>query len=291
MTILLLGGTGYLGSNIATRLVKDGCDVICIVRPTTNVSRLDRISGNKKIRLISNDAWQIKLVLRQEKIDWVINCACIYKPNDSLYGDMLEGNIVFPLLAINYALQYGVKNFITIGTSLPSDINAYSFTKSKLSEFGKFFAENNGVRFIELRLEMFYGGEDEPDNRFIKNCAEKLRVGETLLLTEGTQRRDIVRVEDVLEIVTRLLSSGFGQGYKILPIGSGEAHSIRDIVIFMKEIMNSTSDLKFGAIPSRVGEPDTIADINWYKKINYELNYGYFDGLKDACSRIYTKNK
>lgn len=284
MNVLLLGSTGYLGGNIARYLANNGINVFCVVRRTSDISRLQDIQSDN-IRLISNDPWQIELTMTQNTIDWVINGVCTYHPNASLYGDMLESNVIFPLSVLNLAIKYGAKNFMTMGTGLPENFNVYSFTKAKFSDFGKFLSEKDGINFAELRLEMFYGGYDEPDKRFLRSCKLKLENNENIPLTEGTQKRDIVRVEDILNIIGKIISCNYVQGFKILPIGSGEQHSIREILEFMRKEMNSSSILNFGAVPSRNGEPSTIADISWYSSIGYKLKYPFFDGLAEECHR------
>lgn len=284
MTILLLGATGYLGGNIARFLSKEGYTIICVIRRTSDTSRLVFV-GNNPVRLISNEAAQLELTFKHEKIDWVINSVCTYKSNNSLYGDMLESNVMFPLSILNLAIKYGIKNFLTMGTGLPSDFNMYSFTKSKFSEFGRYLSERGKINFAELLLELFYGGENEPASRFMNSCAHKLANNEDIQLTEGNQKRDIVRVEDVEQIISTLLRCNYVSGYMKLPVGSGEQHSIREIVEFMKKSMGSASKLRFGAIPSREGEPDTLADITWYKELDYTLKHSFFEGLEDYSKK------
>jgi CDP-paratose synthetase len=282
MNVLLLGSTGYLGGNIAQYLAENNYTVYCVVRRTSDISRLRSI-GNKNIKLISNDPGQIELTLTQETIDWVINGVCTYQPNASLYGDMLESNVIFPLCVLNLAIKHHVKNYMTMGTGLPEDFNVYSFTKAKFSDFGRFLSTKDGINFAEFRLEMFYGGWAEPDKRFLRSCKIKMADNEIVPLTEGSQRRDIVHVEDILNIIATVMKSDYVHGYRILPIGSGEQHSIREIVEYMKATMKSQSKLDFGAVPSRSGEPSTVADISWYSDIGYKMKYSYFDGLKEEC--------
>lgn len=279
MNILLLGATGYLGSNIAQYLSRCGHKVICVVRKTSNIFWL----RNLNVTLISNEPWQMELTFAQDKIDWVINGVCTYKPNDSFYGDMLESNIVFPLSVLNLAMKYGTKNYMTMGTGLPPDFNVYSFTKAKFSDFGEYLSKKEKINFADLRLEMFYGGQNEPDNKFMKSSIRKLIAGEKLKLTEGTQKRDLIRVEDLLRLIELLIKSNYVRGYKMLSVGSGESHSIQEIIGYMAECCASSSDIHFGAIESRAGEPDTQADITWYKDIDFKIKYGFFEGLRDIC--------
>ena len=159
----------------------------------------------------------------------------------------------------------------------------YSFSKHQFSNFGKYLSEKEGINFADIELEMFYGGLHEPSNRFISSCVNKLKNNEPLKLTEGFQKRDIIRVEDVVSILERIIETEYVIGYQVLPIGSGESHSIREIITYMKGQIGSESELKFGAIESRDNEPDTLANIEWYKDINYNLQYSYFEGLKEEC--------
>lgn len=274
MNILLLGATGYLGTNIANRLSIDGHNLICVVRNTSNTKRLEQM----KVKLISNELNEIEFKLKYECIDWIINGVCTYKSNETLYGDLLNANIIFPLSVLNLAVKYKVKNFATMGTSLPENLNLYSFSKTKFAQFGELLSKETGINFANLQLEMFYGGLFEPDDRFISSCSKKLINGTVLELTEGYQKRDMIRVEDITNIVSALVCSNYVKGYKNLPVGTGQSYSIREIIEFMKDILESNSELRFGAIPCREGEPNTCADTSWYKEIEYKLIFDFWDG-------------
>lgn len=155
MKILVLGGTGYLGSNIISSLSGKGHDITCIVRPSSQRGRL-KASGS--IKFIMNDLKDIEEELSANHYEWVINSACVYRQSASLYRDMIGANLTFPADVLNLAAKYHVNFFMTMGTSLPGGFNMYSFTKSKLSELGRYFSEHEGmINFAELKLEMFYG--------------------------------------------------------------------------------------------------------------------------------------
>ena len=106
MRIILLGATGYLGSNIAVSLIDSGHEVAAIIRPS---SKLEKV--HQSVKFIMNDSHEIERELQRTNYDWVINSACVYKEQ---------------------AAKYHVANFMTMGTSLPDEFNMYSFTKSKL---------------------------------------------------------------------------------------------------------------------------------------------------------------
>ena len=283
----MLGATGYLGSNLVRSLHDAGHELTCVTRSTSRRTYLDSLHN---VRIITNDLSEIEAEFQREKYDWVISTVCTYKQNESLYMDMLEANYVFPVKVLNLAAKYRVKNFMAMGTSIPDGLNMYSFTKYRLADTGKYFSEHEGlINFMELRLEMFYGsypgGLEEPEGRFIKNSMLKLCRNEPLLLTAGTQMRDIIHVEDIAGLVSGVLCAGF-EGFRILPAGSGENHSIREIIEFLHRISGSSSRLEFGAVPQRVGEPDTLAGIGWYSEIGYTLKHTFFGGLETECLKV-----
>lgn len=284
MNIMLLGGTGYLGGNIASYLVKQGHNVFCIVRQSSDINFLKNLG----VRIVFSEWDQIEKVFMCEKIDWVVNSVCTRELTPDRYSNIFDSNMFFPLNVLSLAIKYKVDNYVTMGTGLPTEFNIYAFSKNKFSEIGEFLSKVNNINFVELRLEMLYGGKNEPETCFIKNCCRKMIRNDSLLLTTGNQKRDIIRVEDVTEIIGILLKSNYVKGYQVLPVGSGEQHSIREIVTYMKQIMHSNSDLQFGKIADRLGEPDTLADISWLKNIGYELQYTYFEGLKEECVREMT---
>ena len=278
---MILGATGYLGYNILKRLMKEpDISLTVAIRDFTKLRRFFTSEQLKAIKVISCDMSLIEYVLSENKFDYIINTVCTYKPDEkNLYADMFASNLSFPLKVLNLGIKYNAKKFLTIGTTLCSNVNVYSFSKNKFAEFGKYLSERGKIDFIELKLEMFFGGEHETNERFIKNCVLKLKNNEPLELTDGTQIRDLIRVEDVIEIVAIILKQTDWKGYQQLCLGYGEAHSIRETVEYMKSQMKSKSVLHFGALPMRSGEQDTIADIEWLKKLDYKFQYSWSSGL------------
>ena len=76
------------------------------------------------------------------------------------------------------------------------------------------------------------------------------------------------------------------RGYRVLPVGTGEQHSIREIMEFLHKVIHSRSRLEFGAVPSRSGEPDTVADTSWYAEEGCSLKHTFFGGLETECLRV-----
>jgi CDP-paratose synthetase len=288
MKVMLFGSTGYLGHNILERLLRE--KNIFLTIPVRNTEKLYQYFTQEQLNdvdIVSCDLTLLEYLLRKNSFDFIINTICTYKENErSLYADMFESNLVFPLSVLNLAIKYNVKKFLTIGTSLSRDMNVYSFSKSLFSDFGKFLSEQKQIDFIELKMEMFFGGKHESTERFIRNCLMKMKKNESLQLTPGTQIRDMIRVEDVVEIITEIIKKNRKEGYQQLSLGYGEAHSIRETVEYMKRRMKSESELCFGALPMRIGEKDSVADISWLDELGYKFKYSWSSGLDKEVEEI-----
>lgn len=262
MNILILGGNGYLGSKVVNYLLSEGHNITCTKREASNISRLQ----GKQVNWIPASVDAIEMAAGQGGyFDWVINMACNYGRSTVLYDNVLEANIEFPLRVLNKAAEYKVKNFLTIGTGLPEHFNMYSFSKSMFGRFGEFYAEKQGINFYDLKLEMFYGA-DEPSDRFISSVVHNMLMGREVNMTLGIQKRDIIWVEDIVNAVAMVIHANL-PGYHEIPVGTGVAPSVSEIVEYIWEETGFCSKLNKGAVPMRECEPDCVADTSFLSGI------------------------
>lgn len=255
MNILVLGGNGYIGSKVSSYLVENGHSVVCTKRVTSDLSKLKHY---ETIKWIPASIDGVESALQYMSFDYVINVACNYGRSNVLYDDVIEANIEFPLKVLNIVVEHGTKKFLTIGTGLPGEFNMYSFSKKMFSEFGRFYVEKHGITFNCLLLEMFYGA-DEPINRFLPSTILKMIRGEDVYTTVGTQHRDIISSEDILKSIILVMESDI-EGYNEIPVGTGVAPTISEVVDFIWNETGRKSKVFKGAVAMRKNEPDCIAD-------------------------------
>lgn len=282
MNVLILGGNGYIGSKIVRAFIKEGHLVVCTKRKNSDLTRVADI--NEKIKWIPASLDALDAVTQHITFDYVLNMACNYGRADISYRNVLNANIEFPLQVLDIMVEKGTKNFLTIGTGLPDNLNMYSFSKKMLGEFGKFYADKKKINFYNLRLEMFYGA-DEPKERFLPLIITKMINGEPVETTLGTQHRDIIATKDVEKAIMMIVKSNL-KGYCEIPVGTGIAPTIAEVIDYIWLETGKKSEVRKGVIPMRCDEPDCIANTSILCGIGTWNPVPWKQGIKNMICEI-----
>lgn len=272
MKIAIAGANGWLGSRVVHAALGSKHQVLCIFRREADIRRLDDVIDQVATTCPEEEEKSLKAFCP----DAVVCTTCSYKTNYDFIEESISANYAYPARLLIRTQKIRCPRFISIATSLPADLNLYSFTKEQFSLLGRFLAEKELISFVSLRCEAIYG-PDEPENRFISRVIRLLKNNQPIELTEGCQCRDFIWIDDVVSILLHLLNAELSPISEIsgskkfaeVPVGSGTAPSIRELVTFLREKLNSKSELKWGAIPLRHNEPDLCADLSIIQKTGY----------------------
>lgn len=270
MRIVLLGGTGYLGSQILQQLEYNKHDILCITRQP------EKYTGDKNIEYCNLLSAESRI--RNFRPEIFFSAVGRYLKGEAAEWEVMEANFEVPGRILQACVMAGAKRGIAIGTALPDDFNMYTFSKKLLADLGQWYAGQRRIEFINVRLEMFYG-IGEPKERFLPWAMQKMFHGEDVPLTCGTQRRDMIYIEDVVDNVCSLLETDMSKRYADIPLGTGEAPSIREVIEYLYDLTGSHPRLLFGEVPMRLNEPDTVADKKEMNKWGLKTRYSWREGL------------
>lgn len=275
--VLITGSTGYLGSRLLKQLLARGYDVCVIKRIDSNIQQHIDLIGN--IVYYNNDKESINKLFVDHKIDLIIHTATAYGRKGESIDEIKDTNLDFPLNILLAALSAEVPYFINTGTSLPYLTNQYALFKNQFAECLQFF--DSKITTVNVLLEHFYGPGDD-SSKFVTGMILKMlsNVNE-IDLTAGTQVRDFVFIDDVLDgymsIIDHLMDFN---GFTNLPLGSGNGVSIKEVVEQIKDLSKSTSKLNFGAIKMRDNElMHSDADLSLLKGFGWSPKYDLKKGL------------
>lgn len=285
--ILLTGATGFLGSHLAKALLDAGHEVVALKRRSSSLSRL----GEAASRMTFFDIGERDLnqVFSEcGSIDAIIHTATCYGRNNETVSEIFAANTEFPLRLLDAGNRAGVKTFFNTDTILDKYLNLYALSKNQLLQWGKFFSKHEKIHFVNIRLEHFYGPDDEPtkfSTYVINSCIENVP---DLNLTQGEQKRDFIHIDDVVAAYMTLLEKEdrLSKPFIELDVGSGLPVSIREFVETVHSLASSRTHLHFGALPYRTGEVmHSAADISGLTELGWQCRYDLASGLKQVIEQ------
>lgn len=283
--VLITGGAGFIGSNLAQRLVEKKFKVGIIERPTADLWRIrDIVSSVKMYNADLQDTRAISKAISDFKPDVIFHLATYYaiehKPAE--IPDMLNTNVVGAINLLEAARETEVKLFVNTSScfvykaskdklredSVLDPLNLYALTKVSAEEVCTFYSEKYGSRCITFRIFAPYGPGDHK-RRLIPCIIESFLKKQRPRMTSGKQRWDFIYVDDIVDAYLSLLNvPGLPLRHEIFNIGTGVAISVREIGEQLKKIINTNVEPEWSAVEHRKNEVWFIsADISKAKRL------------------------
>lgn len=143
-------------------------------------------------------------------------------------------------------------------------------------------AHEQGLSAAWGRIFFLYGAHEHP-SRLVSSVIRALLRGEPARCTHGEQLRDFLYVQDVADAFVRLL---YADARGAFNVASGEAVSLKTVVLKIAEKLNRPELVQLGAIPAPPGEPPLIAaDVSRLRtEINWSPAYTLDAGLDASIS-------
>ncbi|EIM6880622.1 CDP-paratose synthase [Salmonella enterica] len=272
MKILIMGAFGFLGSRL-TSYFESRHTVIGLARKRNNEATINNI-----IYTTENN-WIEKIV--EFKPNIIINTIACYGRHNEPAIALIESNILMPIRVLESISSLDAV-FINCGTSLPPNTSLYAYTKQKANELAAAIIDKVCGKYIELKLEHFYGAFDG-DDKFTSMVIRRCLSNQPVKLTSGLQQRDFLYIKDLLTAFDCIISNvnNFPKFHSI-EVGSGKAISIREYVETVKNITKSNSIIEFGVVKERANElMYSCADIAELEKIGWKREFSLVDALTE----------
>jgi len=285
MNILLTGATGFLGSNLLTRLVGDGHKVTILVRNSSSFQRITPLLDRITIYTIGDSG--LYDLFHINKIETVIHCATNYGRGNADPAELLEANLTMPLQLLHAGCDAGVRCFINTDTILDKSVSDYALSKNQFHEWFGRYAQK--MVCVNVALEHFYGPHDDA-TKFVSYIVKQLLDGvDSIDLTLGEQKRDFIYIDDIVSAFLRIIDScaSLKSGYIGYEVGTGITISIRDFVELAKQITGNTrTQLNFGAIPYRKNEPmETVVNTDAIRALGWLHSTSLANGLSEIVAQ------
>jgi len=218
--VVVMGAGGFVGGALAARLRRDKVPLLALGR-----ADLDLHATDAAVRLAA--------LLRRDDAFVAVAARAPCKN-----ADMLVENIGMARAMVGALALAPVAHVVNISSDAVYADGPLPLTESSCASPGSLhgamhlarelmFAIEQSAPLAVLRPSLLYGAAD-PHNGYGPNRFRRLaaRGEEIVLFGEGEERRDHVYIEDVAEIVVRVL---LRRSAGVLNIATGEVHSFRSI--------------------------------------------------------------
>ena len=258
-TVLLLGGFGFLGTNII-KMIDDtfaqSFTVIVLDRMMTHPSGL-KFDCIKRVYVGDfSDESLLKSVFEENDIDLVIHSLSTTIPlgtNNARFD--IESNLVPTIKLMDCMLEHRVYDIVYIssggaiyGNSFEgahkedenaSPISSYGVVKLTVEKYLMQYASNYGLRPLVLRLSNPYGPYHYSMKQGLVNVALATALGNARFVVwgDGTAEKDYIYVRDFVSIMFQLVDEGVHS--IVINVGSGQVASVNQILGEIKQMVPS----------------------------------------------------
>ena len=295
--ILITGINGFVGSSLAEREIKNGNNVIGIIRDKNKKTQKDIINKCTVIIGDIQDGELIDRVISDYEIDLIYHIAAMsivkianknplncYKSNIIGTINILESvrkiNPKIKIVIASSDKSYGTHDKLpyTEDMKLQPD-DPYSTSKACADLIAQSYHKTYDMNINVIRCANIYGPRDMNLSRIIPNTILKILKNEKPQIYSGVLdfKREFLFIEDVCDAY--VLLAKMGEPGEIYNIGDIEFYTIKDVVEKISNIMNFKKG--YDIIEKDFLEiPFQYMSANKLKKLGWEKRHTFEEGLK-----------
>lgn len=272
-TVLVTGGTGFLGSNLCIRLIREGNRVICLDNNYTGrLSNVESIRDNPNFMFVEQDVCS-PLVFDNQEINQIYNLACPASPPAYQGSYSIKTTKTCVYGAIN-VLELAKKHCARVLQASTSEVYGEPLVHPQVESYrgnvnpngiracydeGKRCAESlffdywrhEGVDIKVIRIFNTYGPNMDPnDGRVVSNFICQALSGQDITIYgDGSQTRSFCYVDDLIEVMIRMMNSPKGFTGPI-NTGNPKEFTIKELAEMVVSKIGGTSKVVYKDLPS-----------------------------------------
>lgn len=276
--VLVLGGTGFIGTALIKKLVTTDCQITAVARHwEKKIEGVECIVGDifdENFLLDILDNINIIYHLAWTTVPGTSNQSPIYDCETNQLGSlrilqaMAKKKVERIIFSSSGGAVYGIPENLPIKeTEQCFPISAYGISKLAIERYLYLYSYLYGIKATVLRISNPFGLGQVPEKGqgVIATFSKRIINDEEIeIWGDGSVVRDFIYIDDVIDALVK--AQTIDEPYALLNIGSGEGLSLKDIILELEKQFGKNAKVKYK--PSRSCDvPAIILDIDQAKTV------------------------
>jgi nucleoside-diphosphate-sugar epimerase len=233
--ILITGITGFIGTNLAKRLIEKDYAIIGLTK-----SKRELQIKNISIPVFNTENDNVEKIFQENEVDTVIHLATEYVRDNNYSNQIYDTNFKLPCQLTELAIKYNCKLFINCESFFQKDEQSgysHGYVDSK-NLFREFLSKRSReIKAVSLQLEHVFGQNDNP-SKLIPHIINTALNGENKLnLGFCRVLRDPIYINDVIDAFLIIMETNEDLLQKKYEVGLGESIYLTEVIKRLLEII------------------------------------------------------
>lgn len=302
MRVLVTGGAGFIGSNLALRLLKEGARVMVLDNLSTG--RLENLGGHlADLDFLRGDICDADLLRKVlDGVEVVFHQAALPSVPRSIEDPLTteKVNATGTLVLLLAARDAGVRRVIYASSSsvygdsptlpkvedMPADPKSpYALSKYAGERHCQLFTKLYGLETVSLRYFNVFGPRQDPTSHYaavIPRFIAGIMTGRGItIFGDGKQTRDFTYVDNVIQANLKAAVAPKASG-AVYNVACGKSITVLELAEYLMRLLDRKVEIEWA--PPRPGEVrDSLASIARASgDLDYAPEISVYDGLKKA---------
>lgn len=288
MNIIILGGAGFIGTNLALKLSETQENNVTVTDESTDYFDEALKYGRSNIKLkkchFGTETDFKELLSGQDEVFHLVSTTIPANSNTQIPGE-LTANVVASSYLFEACVAAGIKKVVFIssggtvygkesGCPLKEDtptypISSYGLQKITIEKLLYLYHHIYGIDYRVLRIANPYGPYQRPNGRlgvvttFIYRCINGKNID---LYGDGRVVRDYIYIDDVINAIVKVTNGN--SVHRTFNIGSGTGTSLIDLIHTIEKVLGRKININH--LPAR----DVDVMTNYLDVSRYKSEYG-----------------
>ena len=304
--ILITGGAGFIGSNLAEALLIEGYFVKIIDNLSTG--KVENVSPFRNhIEFIEGDIRDENLVVKlMTGTDAVFHLAAI----SSIYhafkypSDTVDVNVNGTMNLLEKAARSGVEKFIFASSAAaygkiediplsesynPAPFSLYGISKVMGEDFLHLFYEHFGLKTVALRFFNVFGPKQNPQSEYSavipKFISLYLQDKRPVIFGDGLQTRDFIFIKDLIRAIIVAATTEIDMYGDCFNLGCGREISIYELFETIGDILNKKVQPNYEPLKTEETRRSCASIKKAEETFGFKPQYSLKKGLKETINK------